>query len=121
MKPLYVALFALSFAACAPVPVETAGPPPILLNFYRDADAYQASAESRLCADPTLRPAFEQLRARMTAAKILLISRFGEAAVSSVRVPVVISPQDTCANRAAAATAVRTFEASLSNLEAALK
>lgn len=120
MKPLFVFL-ALSFTACAPVAVETVQRPPELLNFYRDADAYQAGAESRLCADPSLRPAFEQLRARMTAAKALLIGRFGEAAVSSVRVPVVINPQDFCANRVAAATAVRTFEASLSNLEAALK
>ena len=122
MKRLYPVLIALGFAACAPVPaVERTARPPELLNFYRDADAYLANAESRLCADPSLRPQFEQLRVRMTAAKGLLVSRFGEEAVSTVRVPVVISPQDTCTNKAAAATAVRIFEASLSNLEAALR
>ena len=123
MKRLYPFLIALSFAACAPVPVavETTARPPELLNFYRDADAYQASAESRLCADPALRPTFEQLRARMAAARNALVGRFGEEAVNAVRVPVVVNPQDHCANRVAAATAVRTFGESLSNLESALK
>jgi hypothetical protein len=131
MKRALPALLTVAvLGACAPVaaPVVVApaasGPakaPPVLLNFYKDADAYRVSAERRLCANPSLGPRLEALQRRFAAATQALVARYGREQVDAARVAVVTSGSDLCTNRAAAATSLASFEAAVSDFEAALK
>ena len=93
----------------------------MLLNFYKDADAYRVSAERRLCANPTLGARLESLQRRLAAATQTLVARYGREQVDSARVAVVTSGSDLCTNRVAAETSLASFEAAVSDLEAALK
>jgi hypothetical protein len=95
--------------------------PPELLNFYKDADAYRVSSERRLCADRSLAPRLETLQRRFAAITEALIARYGREQLDASRVSVVTSGTDLCTNRAAAATNLASFEAAVSDLEAALK
>jgi hypothetical protein len=120
MTRFFLSLALLASMAGCVTPV--AGPivSPELLTFYKDADAYQSSAASRLCADPSLTPRFEALRQRLERAKAKLVARYGSAQVESVRATVV-SNGALCADKAAAAKALSGFETALANFESALR
>ena len=105
----------------APVAVAAVKAPPELLNFYKDADAYRVSAERRLCANASLGPRLEALQRRFAAATQTLVGRYGREQVEAARVAVVTTGTDLCTNRAAAGTSLNSFEAAVSDLEAALR
>jgi hypothetical protein len=113
-------VFALLLSGCATVPTDAVAPP-VLLDIYRDADAYHASADRRLCADPSLTPSLQAVRTRLAAAREALVARYGAAQVDAARVAVVTTPATFCSDKAAAAQAVGHFEKAVSDLEAALK
>ncbi len=106
----------------APTPAASAAAkaPPALLNFYKDADAYRVNAERRLCANPSLAPRLEALQRRLAAATQVLVARYGREQIDAARVAVVTPGSDLCTNRAAAATSLTSYEAAVSDLEAAL-
>jgi hypothetical protein len=133
MKPILPALLisaALSACVMAP-PVVVAPPapvagvpakaPPELLNFYKDADAYRVNSERRLCANRSLAPRLEALQRRFATATEALTARYGREQLDAVRVSVVTSGTDLCTNKAAIATSLDSFEAAVSDLEAALR
>ena len=132
MKPILPALLMVAaLSACVMAPPVAVAPvaaaavpakaPPELLNFYKDADAYRVSAERRLCANPSLGPRLEALQRRFAAATQALVARYGREQVDAARVNVVTSGTDLCSNRTALATSLASFEAAISDLEAALK
>ncbi|MEA3062256.1 MAG: hypothetical protein QOJ94_2037 [Sphingomonadales bacterium] len=119
MKYFAVALTILLSTGCA------VGPPPAsmpakLTILFNEASAYQAAAGNRLCADPSLRPRFEDVKRRLALATETLVSRYGPAQAQAGRTA-VISPSRVCSNPSAAATAVANFEAAVSNLESGLR
>ena len=109
----------LAIGCVAPTPLVIA--PPELLNFYKNADAYGASATSRVCADGSLKPRVEEMTRRLAAVREVLVSRYGAAQVEAARVAVVADTADLCSNKTAAANAVNGFESAVSNLESALQ
>ncbi len=123
MKGILPVLLMATLGACvmAPRVPAPAKAPPELLSFYTDADAYRTSAERRLCADMSLRPRFQALQLRLAAATQTLLARYGREQIDASRVAVVTSGTDLCTNRAAAATSLNSFEAAVSDLEAALR
>jgi len=130
MKPISpVLLLVAALGGCVMAPVAPPAPvaavpataPPELLNFYKDADAYRVSAERRLCANPSLGSRLETLQRRFAAATQVLVARYGREQVDASRVSVVTSGADLCTNRTALATSLASFEAAISDLEAALK
>jgi hypothetical protein len=135
MKPLFpVLLMAAAAGGCVmappapPAPAASAVLAPVqakapleLLNFYKDADAYRVSAERRLCANPSAGPRLETLQRRFAAATQALVARYGREQADAARVAVVTSGSDLCTNRAALATSLSSFEAAISDLEAALR
>lgn len=104
-----------------PASASAAKAPPVLLNFYKDADAYRVNAERRLCANTSLGPRLEALQRRLAAATQVLVSRYGREQMDAARVAVVTPGSDLCTNGAAAATSLASFETAVSDLEAALR
>src|SRR5687768_7391905 len=99
----------LATAGCMTAPARNIAPP-LLLDFYKDADAYQSSAVGRLCADPPLSARVQALQGRLAAAKQAIVARYGSEQVEAARVAVVSKTADLCSNRAAAGIAVEQFE-----------
>ena len=133
MKPLLPALLmAGALSGCAMTPPVAGAPPaavaavqakapPELLNFYKDADAYRVNSERRLCANRSLAPRLEALQRRFAVATQALTARYGREQLDASRVAVVTSGNDLCMNKAAIATSLDSFEAAVSDLEAALR
>jgi hypothetical protein len=92
--------------------------PDDLVDLFVRAAAYRASGESRLCADPALRPRYEAAAARFQRASRELLARYSDPRLNRSQPPPFADRSTLCTNATAAATAVSGFEAAVAGLEA---